>query len=480
MTYSKFTAGTWHLLICILVVISCKKDPISTEPMSSIPVANAGEDQTIFLPDQRFLELNGSRSYDPDAGGRPLSYVWTKLNGPEVLYFSPSFTKVSMVIVEPAVYSFELKIVDAQSNEDRDTVIVTAQWGTICTPNATMVKSNFRVDAILNELVPSDMSIGKNQKIMVFAGGRTEQDDGWGGSDKYSAAFYVYDMISKAQDKNQLSLARGEIGVAVSDREVFFAGGIMTSVVTDVVDIYDLTSKSMSKAKLSAARSSINCVVAGNKVFFAGGRYAGNSSSDVVDIYDMNTKTWTVAKLSMPRSDISVVSSGSKVYFAGGDFNFGTPSGRIDVYDLNSGQWTTLELAVPRSGISSSSLGTDIIFAGGVNTREAKKINQADFLNTSSMTIKWECLIAREQYWIGDDPGLFSAVVNDKYFFYLNNYVITRYNAEDQKWSLSAIPIDTNIFGLVSDGADLLALSYETDQNSLGYTGKLTIHRVSF
>ncbi len=469
-----------HIFFLFLIILGCKDELEPPKLTSSIPVAIAGPDATIYLPDQRELELDGSKSYDPDGPGHSLVYVWTKLSGPAVQYFHTKLAGAGMIILEPGTYSFELMVKDMQSNIARDTVAITAQWGVSCNPGMSIVNSSFQLETTLDESVPVDVSLARGARNLVFAGGRTEQDDGWGGADVYSPNFYVYDMVSKTTVKNVLSQARGRIGIALSNNEVFFAGGILLNDVTDVVDIFDLSSKTMSKARLSAARSSISCEVAGNKVFFAGGLNRFNESLDVVDIYDLNTKTWATAKLSQARAGISIVSSGSKVFFAGGSTEFGFVTGRIDIYDLNTGQWSVMDLSIPRTGISSSLVGNQIVFAGGNVGGQSTKVNQAEFLDPGSLTTKSECLIGRVATDMIYGPNMISAVVNGIDLYYLNNYLVTRYQSGVKNWSQSVIPPDLSLVALASAGNILYGIGFEGDENSAGYVAKVKIHSIGF
>lgn len=482
MLTSKLTNAIVKISFLFLIILGCKKEDFKQQPLPllSVPVANAGPDATIYLPDQRDLVLDGSKSYDPDAAGRPLVYLWQKLSGPEVLYFHSNQSQATLTVIEAGIYNFELQVTDADKHLSRDTVTITALWGASCNPGATIVNSNYQVLTTLDEPIPIDMSFAKGGRNLVFAGGRSDQDDGWGGSDVYSSKINVYDMVSKATTKNSLSLARGRIGVAVGDKQVFFAGGILLNGVTDIVDILDLTTNSMSKASLSVARSSISCEIAGNKVFFAGGRDKMNQGSDVIDIYDLNSNTWSVAKLSLPRAGISIVSDGTKVFFAGGDLNNGNPTSRVDIYDLGSGQWSTMELASPRYEMSSSYVGNKVVFAGGYDTRNATKINQADFLDPTSLVVKSECLLARTPDDMVYGPNKLASVVGNRDLYYLNNYLITRYQSDTQKWSMTVIPPDTQFFGLAAVGNDLFGLAFSWENITEGYSARLNIYKIGF
>lgn len=68
--------------LAVLLTVSCKKNTPPIEnvlPANKPPVANAGPDTTLILPNTH-ITLDGSKSFDPD--NRPLTYKWRKISGP--------------------------------------------------------------------------------------------------------------------------------------------------------------------------------------------------------------------------------------------------------------------------------------------------------------------------------------------------------------------------------------------------------------
>lgn len=469
------------LLLLALVIYACddKDDIQAPASLKTMPVARAGNDFRIYLPTERLLKLSGANSYDPDGAGYPMTYTWTKLSGPEVLEFSSNQSTASMTILETGTYSFELKVVDVQSNIAKDTVEVTALWGLGCDPNVVYEKSDYEPVASFSELLPGDVSVGTAGDNIVFAGGRREQDDGWGGSDVFDSLIYVYNAANNTTIKGALSLARAGIGVALAGNEVFLAGGIISNNVTDVVDIFNLNTKVLKKAKLSVARSSVKTVVAGHLVFFAGGRDRINESLDVVDIYDLNSGTWSVAKLSVPRAEMAAVASGTKVMFAGGDFSFSSRSNRIDIYDLNSGQWSTALLPSPRSRISSAVLGDEIVFDGGFDYSANLRVDQVDFLNPATMGIRTVCMLGRESYGGEFGQNINTVVIGNK-LYYLGSKVLSRNIQGDSKWSMTFPTSQLDLFALFASGGQLYGVSRIYDYNSSLYLAKIEIFKIHF
>jgi len=459
------------LLFLTIGASSCIPDPpMPTPDDKSIPTARAGNDFNIYLPTERKLQINGGGSYDPDGRGTQMAYTWTKLSGPEVYEFQFDKPLASMTVYETGTYVFELKVEDVQKNIARDTVTVTAKWGLGCDLNTVYTKSNFQPVYSLNELVPVDVSIGISGENLVFAGGRLEWDDGWGGSDIYDSIIFVYNAASNTTIKRKLSGARANIGIAITRSEVFMAGGIMPGNVSDVVDIFNLDTKTLRQAKLSVARSSIRTVVAGQLVFFAGGRDKNNETLDVVDIYDQNSDSWSVAKLSLPRADMAAVAIGSKVVFAGGDLGNYNGSTRIDIYDLNSHQWSTAELPSSRSLISATVLGDEIVLDGGFpgqNSSGAVRVDQIDFFNPMTKKIRTVCMLGREAYGMEYGQNLNTVVLGNQ-LYYLGTKVISSHTPGESTWKMSFRTTTDRLLAVYSSGGQLYGLSANDNVYMMG------------
>jgi len=121
---------TGFLFITISVSIalfnSCKKDICKdcdiNPPVVNYPVASAGYDQTIILPTDS-VYLNADSSTSP--GGAIVTYLWTKISGPSSFNITDANVAQTPVIdLVQGVYLFELKVTDADSLIDRDTMMV--------------------------------------------------------------------------------------------------------------------------------------------------------------------------------------------------------------------------------------------------------------------------------------------------------------------------------------------------------------------
>jgi len=111
----------------MLIFTSCKKEStqaITPAPSGNKPpIANAGVDQTIILPNT-IIGLDGRGSADPD--NNITNYLWTNISGAigfTIANANAAQTQVSNLV--EGVYQFELKVTDAGGLFDRDTVQVT-------------------------------------------------------------------------------------------------------------------------------------------------------------------------------------------------------------------------------------------------------------------------------------------------------------------------------------------------------------------
>ena len=100
------------------------KDSISINLIAAniLPVANAGPDQAIVMPNH-IVNLNGSGSADPD--GTIVSYRWRKLSsGSSVSITDSTAVQTTVNFSGEGVYVFELKVTDNRGGITRDTATV--------------------------------------------------------------------------------------------------------------------------------------------------------------------------------------------------------------------------------------------------------------------------------------------------------------------------------------------------------------------
>lgn len=92
----------------------------TTNPNAGDPVADAGPDRIVLLPDTS-VTLDGSATDDQAI----TNYQWTQLNGPNTATLSGATTEdlTASNLVE-GIYTFQLAVTDNQNNTDSDTAIV--------------------------------------------------------------------------------------------------------------------------------------------------------------------------------------------------------------------------------------------------------------------------------------------------------------------------------------------------------------------
>ena len=94
-------------------------DPVQ---INQPPVANAGRDQTITLPNNT-VTLDGSGSTDPD--NNIIGYAWSKISGPVAFKITnANAIQTQVVNLEQGIYQFELAVTDADGLISKDTMFV--------------------------------------------------------------------------------------------------------------------------------------------------------------------------------------------------------------------------------------------------------------------------------------------------------------------------------------------------------------------
>jgi len=100
---------------------------VTVESINRVPVAEAGEAQTLTLP-MTFggkIILDGSLSSDPD--GDTLTFIWSQLSGPGVSLTGANTVNPSFTPTVAGTYVFELKASDGKDMSTADTVTITVQ-----------------------------------------------------------------------------------------------------------------------------------------------------------------------------------------------------------------------------------------------------------------------------------------------------------------------------------------------------------------
>lgn len=92
-----------------------------TAPTNNPPIANAGGDQVLTLPDNS-ITLEGAAS---DGDGTIVSYLWIKISGPQVVMSNATTAYLSLSDMEEGSFAFQLIATDDDGATDIDTVTVT-------------------------------------------------------------------------------------------------------------------------------------------------------------------------------------------------------------------------------------------------------------------------------------------------------------------------------------------------------------------
>ena len=395
------------------------------------PVAFAGPDQTIFLPENS-IRLNGSLSSDPN--GDQLSFQWTKVSGPpsfNILNPTTAVTDVTSLI--EGDYQFELRVTDPKAQSSFDTVQVAV---------VACATGRQRVNATLTSFITlpeerSAVAASAANKI-VFAGGASAQEP-YG-----SARVDIYDMITKTWTIAHLSVARYGITAVVAGNKILFAGGESGELGDALygfhseVDIYDAATNSWSLSHMSEPQHNMSAAALGDKVFFTGGNTSSSAYTNKVEIYDVSANSWSIKTLTESKELTSVVAADGKAYFAGGhNYNNGNSfSNRIDIYDQASGAWTTATLTLPRATWGGISVNDKIFWAGGLGNKGF--LCSVEILDKVSQTTSLDKL--SNATWI---RGALSNGNKVGFFGFGKEFEI--YDPNSGVWSIGALPDDIQL-----------------------------------
>jgi PKD domain len=123
--------GSFFIMLLAIAtgIFSCQKEikceNCSASPSGSTnksPIANAGQDQIIFLPIDSVM-LDGSNSFDPD--GTIISFEWSKISGPQSFFInSAAIARTVVRNLASGTYQLELKVTDNSGLTAKDTVQV--------------------------------------------------------------------------------------------------------------------------------------------------------------------------------------------------------------------------------------------------------------------------------------------------------------------------------------------------------------------
>lgn len=460
--------GTSTILIVVFMIVSCQKELDCYDcETNKVPIANAGIDQKIRVPQDSVL-LNGNASGDED--GIIAKWLWTKISGPASFNLvKPNEAATMVTNLTKGVYSFQLTVTDDKGASAKDTVTILVETPSANQPpvacagadqsmmlptNSVILSASCSTDpdndlekyqwtnisgpssaVLTNANAVSTQVTGLLQGVYHFEVKVTDTG-GLFSTDTVKVTINAATVVANCGETNrpvvsarlisiaQLSEPSTGMAVASAGNKILFMGasvaGNPPGYGSDNVHIFDISTQAWSAAKLSASRADVAAVAAGNKIFIAGGRLGnqgGYSYYSTVDIYDAVTNSWSVSKLSQARAYIAAASVGDKVIFAGGEQEWPKPvSDRVDIYNLSTNSWSERSLSVPRNGITAVAVNNQIFFAGGSNhlggiSNVSKVIDVYDnATNSWSVTSLSEpkaffagINVANKIYWAGGD-----------------------------------------------------------------------------
>jgi hypothetical protein len=386
---------TLIFMLIVVLFIACEKEytPTGTQANGKPPIANAGKDFSVTIPDEIGV-LTGAEISGFATSYR--AYYWNQLNSTPLLAFyrNESSGKATPIFLQAGNYQFQLRARNA-SGEDFDTVAVNVKWAPRCNADREMIEGGrfIPIGSVLDSIPRSPTIVVGNGKL-IFVGGIVV-DPYWDDVPYtvLSSRLVTFDPVTRKYTAYTLSVPRVDVTAASVGELIFAAGGNEDLKVSDLVEILDQTTGKFIVHKLSVARYAMTSAVVGHLVFFAGGYNAGGSVSDVVDIYDLDTDSWSVAKLSLARANISTVVAGNKIFFGGGTKSGGLASDIVDVYDVVSRSWSTLKLSEARLSMQGAFFDGKVIFAGGFIEFDGNLSKSIDIIDPLTQTSTQDCLV---------------------------------------------------------------------------------------
>lgn len=158
--------------IGFLAFCSCtpEKTPEPLANSTEVPIAIAGNDALIFLPQQRYFTLDGTGS--SAANGLFLSATpWRKLSGPEIRQFKQKGGVAQIEVLEIGIYSFEFTARDRYRNSSTDTVTLTVKWSPECNQTRTIASSSMNLISDSPDDISINASFLVNGNSLYLAGG---------------------------------------------------------------------------------------------------------------------------------------------------------------------------------------------------------------------------------------------------------------------------------------------------------------------
>ena len=317
--------------------------------------------------------------------------------------------------------------------------------GTICDKDRPVINANLIPVGSLSSGRTEILTASAGNKIL-FIGGMHSGQNWWNEpvpADIYDISNNTWAVHWLVPDNPQFTHFRGGAAIASVGNKILFAGGGdgMGDNQTSQVDIYDALTNAWSKTNLSDARQGIVAATIGDKVLFAGGFGYPDGRNwgefNTVDIYDNRSNSWSTATLSEARMDITAAATESKVYFAGGRKGMNV-STTIDIYDRANNSWSVSSLQQPRIQMAGIANDGKAFWSGGYTTiGPVWKVNDnVEIHDLATDSISSVCIVPR---------AAFNVVTKNEHIIFFtgsredNGNQFEIYNTVSGKWSTAVL-----------------------------------------
>ncbi len=293
---------------------------VNAAPAPGAPVANAGSNQTITLPNSS-VTLTGSGT---ESGGTIVGYAWTQTGGPSTATIaSPALASTTVSGLIQGTYTFQLQVTDALNVTATSTVQVTVN----AVPTGPTLPNNVMKQVVVAEYrtwyitqdgkiwaytnanpLPSQYPIG-GLKADTGAGGFNyfrildEQGYVWTNTDPYvtTTARIDTDTTGAPFGGNWYIDAYGHAALTIrADSSVWFFGKDIYSLFYPGGSPLGMTGADMKPTQMSPAGMKFR------KVLFGGTTILGLTTSGQVYQWSGGTKTPTLIPTPRPATDIFI------------------------------------------------------------------------------------------------------------------------------------------------------------------------------
>ena len=127
-----------------------------------VPIANAGTDTSIYLPDNS-IALSGSGA---DADGQIVSYNWSVISGTSYLLTNSNSATSNLADLQQGMYEVVLTVTDNSGATGRDTITITIGAGRQSINDDVRIIGNPVQNTLIAEI--SSVSVNRQMKVVLF------------------------------------------------------------------------------------------------------------------------------------------------------------------------------------------------------------------------------------------------------------------------------------------------------------------------